>query len=829
MMLRKISNWYLLINNNVKTCIQASVPGDISYDLFSAGVITDPYFGLNHLEHGWIIRSDFEYETRFDVDEEMMAQDEVILEFEGIDTFSQIYLNGHKLGDTDNMFLAYTYSVKDLLKKKDNVLCVKMLSTAKEMERVSRDGYFGTFNVERLFIRKAQCHFGWDWAPDMPGYGIYKPVKLYGASSRRINDVSYKAYNDGNVTFVVEMNYNTRAQIDFQGVVIKEVDKEIKNDIIRYTLATLPDTPLENANPIVKEQKVTGSKNFINFAIDNPQLWWPVGYGEHPLYSYKVELVHGDEVLDSKEGRMAFREVALSQKPLDENSLEYKIIINGVPVFIKGSNWVPAECFTGTIKNEKYEKLISIAKDGNLNMLRVWGGGIYENDIFYDICDENGMLVWQDMMFACSDIPEDVPEFVENCKKEINYQIKRLRNHPSIIYWCGGNEKTGSYGLQISKGDYFIDVLIRGMIANLDDTRPFARQSPCSITDVGNDMTSGESHAGCYEGALVAGVDKYRDLVSEKVVPFISECANMGPGSLESIKKMFPEDKLWPMNEYWHDRLMDNPYAAVLMPFADRQKFYADNLYGETKSIEDFICKGMTSHAEVLRAEIEYARFNKGRTWGFMNWMFSDIWPSGTWSIVDYYLEPKQAFYQMKRSYEPQLLTFVQGNDNKTYLALMNDTYDVASGSLEYGLKTLDGKILWSKTVDVNVEAFGIYKIEIEKEITAPNAFLYAKGVVNDKSISTLYSHSMWNNCKFESDYTYEARYNEGKIDITFKANKFAKGITIRLPENYKYIYSDNYIDVPAGEEKTVTIYGASLDDMSKIVVTDFAKECSYE
>ena len=246
---KEFKNW-ILKSDRVKE-IAANVPGDISYDLYASDVITNPYFGVNHLEHGWIIKSDFEYETHFDTDASLMAQDEVILEFEGIDTFSQIYLNGHKLGDTDNMFLAYTYSVKELLKEKDNVLCVKMLSTAREMEKVSKDGYFGTFNVERLFIRKAQCHFGWDWAPDMPGYGIYKPVKLYGASARRINDVSYKAYNDGKVTFIAEMNYNTRAQIDFQGVVIKEVDEEIKNDVIRYTLATLPDTPLEKANPIV--------------------------------------------------------------------------------------------------------------------------------------------------------------------------------------------------------------------------------------------------------------------------------------------------------------------------------------------------------------------------------------------------------------------------------------------------------------------------------------------------------------------------------------------------------------------------------------------------
>lgn len=805
--------------------VDAKVPGDISHDLYVSDVIADPYYGLNHLDESWIINSDFVYDTEFDVDDEMLREEEVILKFEGIDTFSEIYLNGTLLGRTDNMFLPYSYNVKELLKKSGNILEVKMLSTVREMNKVCKEGYFGTFNSKRMFIRKAQCHFGWDWAPDMPGYGIYKPVRIYGSSSKKINDVTYRAYNDGKVTFITELNYNVRSLMDFQGNAISKVDEMLKNTVIRYTLASVPDRPLDEAEPIVKRQKVSGSKNFINFEIDEPKLWWLVGYGEHPLYSYRVELLYGETVLDSKEGRMAFREVSLSQRPLDETSLEYKLSVNGTPVFIRGSNWVPIECFTGIVKDEKYENLISLAKEANINMLRVWGGGIYENDIFYDVCDETGMLVWQDMMFACSDIPEDDEYFVENCKKEIDYQIRRLRNHPSIVYWCGGNEKTGSYGLQISKGDYFIDVILRGLITNLDDTRPFARQSPCSLTEIGNDMNSGESHASSYEEALLEGVEKYRELVAKKTVPFVSECAAMGPGSLESLKKMFPEDKLWPMNEYWDDRLMDNPYAAVLMPFAKRQKYYADELYGETRSIEDFIAKGMTSHAEIIRAEAEYARFNEGKTWGFMNWMFSDIWPSGTWSVVDYYGEPKQAYYQMKQSYAPVLVTFVQGSGGKVYLTVVNDTVKPIDGELEYGLQRLDGTVVWSDKISLNAEALGTYKYEISKKVSAPDTFLYIKGNIGGKDVYVVYSQKMWKDCRFESDYIYDVKPTAEGLCVTVKANKFAKGVTLRLPDNYKYRYSDNYFDLPAGEEKTVIISGAAAEGIDDLTITDFAKE----
>ncbi len=799
----------------------ATVPGDVTLDLWNGGVIKDPYYGINHLENAWIINTDFEYTTEFSVPEEIMEKDEVLLEFCGIDTFSEIVLNGVTVGKTENMFLKYTFSVKEHLKPNGNKLCVKLISTGNVMNAIDDKGFFGTFNVKRLFIRKAQCHFGWDWAPDMPGYGIHGDVNLLGVPATRITDTTYRAYNDGNLTVMAELNYTTRPHIDFNGKVVKDCPAEFKNDILRFTLAKEAGKPLAETEIETVETKVDGRKNFVNFNIENPQLWWPVGYGEQPMYAYKVELVRAGSVVDFKEGKLAFREVELSEKPVDKNSMGYKFIINGTEVFIKGSNWVPAECFIGSIKDEKYERLIKQAKDANMNMLRVWGGGLYEKDVFYDICDREGILVWQDLMFACGDIPEDDIAFVENCKEEINYQVKRLRNHPSLIYWCGGNEKTGSYGLQVSHGDYFIDVVLRGLVGNLDNTRPYARQSPCSLTDIGNDKSSGESHAGSFEACLELGVLNYRDAVSKTSVPFISECAIMGPTSLEGFKKMFPDDKLWPMNEYWDDRLMDNPYAAVLMTFAKRQKYYADTLYGECKGIEDFIAKAMTVHAETMRAESEYARFNKKRTGGFMNWMYTDIWPSATWSVVDYYCEPKQVYYQMKKSFAPLLLTFAQCEGNETYLALINDKTTAISKTVEFGLKKLNGDVVWSESAELNVAAGGVAKLKVSKACEDADTYLYAKS--SDGELHTVYSPSLWHNCKFQSDYRYTVKVENTGLKVTVKANSFAKGVTLRLPENCKYTYTDNYFDLEAGEEKTVYIYGATGEEV--LTVTDFAKE----
>jgi len=470
----------------------------------------------------------------------------------------------------------------------------------------------------------------------MCAYGICGKVELKGESKYRITDVCVRTTLDGYVTFYGELNYNVRCLMDSMGVLIDNTATEKDGDKIVFYAEESPGS----GKYVKTETEVTGKKNFANLCIKEPELWWPKGYGAQPLYGYKAELYRGGKAVYTVSGRFAFRKAELIEKPKSGNTIGYEFFINGRYVFVKGTNWVPAECFTGLMTDEKCKKLIDLADNANVNMLRIWGGGSFERDFFYDYCDEKGIMVWQDFMYACSDIPEDDKAWVENTLKECVYQIKRLRNHPSLVYWCGGNEKTGSFGLQISKGDFFIDYILTGLVKTLDPTRPFARQSPCSQTDIGNDLTSGESHYNSFEASLASVVKTgktmitdYRKLVSQKVVSFASECAVLGPNSEETNAKIYPADKLWPINEIWEDRMMDNPYAGIVMSFAKRQLLYIRDMYGEAENLRDFTAKGMTIQAEALRCEIEFARSNKNLTGGIMNWMYSDIWPSGTWSV----------------------------------------------------------------------------------------------------------------------------------------------------------------------------------------------------
>ncbi len=814
----KLTSWTVEYNNKK---IPASVPGDITVDLFKAGLIKDPYYGLNYQENVWIARTDFTYETEIIADEKLLGEEVIEVVFDGIDVFSDVYLNGELLGSTQNMFLQYRFDLKNKLKLGKNTLKVCMRGTLNEMEKFDDEDYFAVFNTKRLFVRKAQCHFGWDWAPKICAYGIWESVRLEYGPKAKIVDVYTVADDEGNLTIFNELSYDWHKVFDANGKDVSFEYIEYKGDTLHYYLSEKPF----GDKYIKKSVGVAGKKNFACFKIDNPELWWPVGYGKQPLYNYKIELERGGEIVCVKTGRVGFRTVNLVEKPKADNYLGYELFINGQLIFAKGANWVPIECFTGVVQDEKYERLVDLAVNANYNMLRVWGGGIYEKDIFYDLCDEKGILVWQDIMLACGDIPEDKPWWVDNLIKEVEYQVKRLRNHPSLVYWCGGNEKTGCYGRCITRGDFLVNVILQGCIFNLDRTRPYARQSPCSHTDVGQDSNSGESHHNSFERALVEGLDRYRELVAEKRVPFISESALMGPNTVEANKRIYPADKLWPMNELWDDRLMENPYGSVPMTFAKRQIKYASDLYGEVTSLEDFTAKAMLAHAEAMRAECEFARSGEGFTSGFMAWMYTDIWPSGSWSVLDYWCEPKQAYYQMQRSFEPRLVTFVQNNKKQTELIVINDTCEPYSATVRYGVKTFDGRVLFEDKVSVDNLLGKVFAKTVDFNCDRTGIYLFAEYQDGGEIKTNIYSPKMWSGEKFVSDYTYKTEaLAKNKIKVTVKANSFAKSVFISFKDNFKYIYSDNYLDIEAGAEKSIVVTSNEDINADDIIVTDYAK-----
>lgn len=816
----KLTDWKIK-NNSRALEVSAQVPGDITYDLYKAGIIKDPYFGLNHLDLKEWLDEDYVYFTQFSLEKMPLKDEDLFISFKGIDLFADIYLNGKLLGKAENMFKQYTFDITNLAKKGENLLEVHMHSTTKHMDSVDTKDYFAVFNIPRILLRKEQCCFGWDWSPNIPGYGLWQEVVLYTENKNKLVDVYCVANSKGESTFFVEINYSVRSYYDNDGNFI-EIKSE-HEDFIRVFVTKEPGEDFTNA--IIKQVPVGGYKSFVAFSRDDAKLWWPIGYGEQYLYGYKVELVRDGTVISVKSGKFGYRDVRLEQRPLATDLLSYQLIINDKPVYMKGSNWVPVDCFTGCVTNEKYERLLKQAVEANINVLRVWGGGIYEKDYFYDLCDQLGIMVWQDLMFACADIPEDNEHFVKNASEEIEYQVKRLRNHTSLVYWCGGNEKTGCTGAKIVRGDWFVNVILRGIVGNFDFTRPYAKQSPCSFSDIANDMNSGETHKNSFELTIEDGFSLYRKNVAKNTVPFISESALMGPHSRQTFEKIFPEDKLWPINEYWNDRLMDNPYAAKKLPFAQLEYKFASELYGKPKNLDDFIKKGMLMHAQALQCECEYQRAGKGVTAGFLNWMYSEIWPSGTWAIVDYYTEPKGVYYQIKKSFAPILMSFCY-KDGKTVLFAVNDTNIKREITFEYGQKQVDGKILWKNSGSEVLSTTNAFILPLDKNIEQKNTYLYVKYLVDGKSTTTLYSWDFWSSATFVSDYnTILEQIDDNNICVKIKANAFAKSVFINMPNNCTCTYSDNYFDLEKGDEKSVIITSTEKIKVEEVSISDFALE----
>ena len=799
----------------------ATVPGDIHIDLYKLGQIRDPYFSDHYKDCAWVVQKDWEFIRDFEVGTDFLRNDCIHLVINGNATFREVYLNGELLGKTDNMFLQYRYEVKGRLQTGINRVRVLLRSTLREMEQYPYQKYYSCFNLPRIFTRKAQCHFGWDWAPNMPGYGIWQSVSLEGESQYAIRDVRYRTTIDGNISFFTKLSYNVRedAYAPFA-----------EADELAVYVAQEPGTAVDVTKDLRAKIHVKGKQNFINVKLDAPQLWYPSGWGSPHLYHWKIVLLRRGEELDSHSGRLGIREVRLVEEPLDVETMGFRFEINGKRVYIKGSNWVPAECFTGVIRDDTYRSLIALAREGDLNLLRVWGGGIYEKDIFYELCDENGIMVWQDMMFACADIPDDDDAFRKRAIEECAWQVRRLRNHPCIIYWCGGNEKTGTYKLMMKYGDQLVNYTMQGICNHLDGTRPYGRQSPCSFTDVGNDFNSGDSHANSMAAASESSPEKYREALAEIGTVFNSESAILGPARLRSIRRFIPADKLWPTNGLWEERFLKNPYDPNALTFLQREKFFAEGLFGPFDSLEEFLKKAMTAQGEILRSEAEYHRSKQWFSGGFLNWMFNDIWPTGTWSIIDYYCQPKAAYYMLKRAFRPIAPIFRQNADGRITLHLVNDTPEDIEGLLVYGEQTLDGRILWNRTRPGTLAQacqsalIGTPDVELSKR---HDAYLFAEYTVNGEKMDTNYFHNLWRSTPWAEPglLVEETDHTTGQDGLCCRTvrltarESYARMVNLTLPPEINAYYSDNFFDMRKGETKEIVIRSTESFDIRSLAV----------
>jgi len=653
----------------------ATIPGAIHTDLLNNKIIDDPFYSDNELKMDWIPECDWVYQTKFDFTESL--RNNVDLVFEGLDTVSEIYLNEFKLGRTDNMFVKYRYNVKNILKAKGNELKVLFKSptryTADEEKKYGKLPV--ALNSTRVYIRKAQYSFGWDWGPTFPTSGIWRNVYLEEWAEARIDNITFNTISINKKTAEVEVSI--------------KVNSSGKKDLSIELSLSICDSYYEQKIPIT-----SSSKNKIKFKINEPKLWWPNGEGEQNLYLLNVKLVKENIVLDEIQKSVGIRTIELVLK--EKDNATFKFQVNNKDIYSKGVNWIPADSFLPRVSKKKYSELLLLAKQANMNIVRVWGGGVYEDDEFYNICDELGLLVWQDFMFACGSYPEN-DNFIANVSEEVTQNVLRLQHHACLAIWCGNNENEWIWH-QEQKTSYkkmpgykIYHKIIPDILRKIDPSHPYWPSSPFGNDDDPNSFESGNTH----QWNIWSRWIDYTDVVNDKSL-FVTEFGFQGPSNKDTFEKYLPiknrniNDQIF---EH-HNKQVEGPERII--------KFLSGHLPIRTEW-DDYLYLAQLNQAFALKTCLEYWRTN-GRTNGSIIWQINDCWPVSSWAIVDSNINPKISYHFVKSSFAPQLIYF-KNDGTRIKINLLNQNNLGLNGKLKITIiDSNSGKIVSEQNIKVKIK-----------------------------------------------------------------------------------------------------------------------------
>ncbi|MBD0420083.1 glycoside hydrolase family 2 protein [Streptomyces sp. TRM S81-3] len=745
--------------------IRAVVPSSAHLDLMAAGLIPDPYLDRGEEELTWMHRTDWRYRLAFDAP--AAAPDELVdLVFDGLDTVATVTLNGHVLGTTANMHRSYRFDVRDHLADGPNELVVDLRSAleyAEETEAVlgrREHVYPHPFNM----VRKMACSFGWDWGPDLQTAGIWKPVRLERRRTARLSRVRPLV----------------SVAPDGSGVV------EVHADIARTRVAGAVDEPAVElsariAGSSARTVLAAGATTAVlRLTVPDARLWWPAGYGEQPLYDLEVVLTGpgpDDAELDRFHRRVGFRTVTVDTTP-DETGTPFTFVVNGTRIFAKGANWIPDDHFLTRITRERLERRVDQALGAHMNMLRVWGGGIYETDDFYEVCDERGMLVWQDFPFACASYPEEEPLRGE-IEAEARENVARLAGHPSLALWNGGNENLWGFadwgwpeqlaGRTWGLG-YYTELLPR-IVAELDPTTPYADGSPYTPgAPVGGIHPNDQDHGTRHEWEVWNRLDytAYRDHTPR----FCSEFGFQGPPTWATLTR-------------W---IHDEPLGATSPAFLLHQKAEDGNAKLDRglephlpapRSFEDWHWATQLNQARAVAFGVEHFRSWWPRTAGTLVWQLNDCWPVTSWAAVDGDERPKPLWYALRDAYAPRLLTF-QPRAGRLALAVVNDTGEPWTGHLTLERRTLQGAVLADAKVDIQAAPRSVVLIEPDDALLTPDDVRQEVLVASSKDVRAVHTFCEDRDLAYRPDaLSAEAHAVPGGYRVDVRARSFARDIAV--------------------------------------------------
>lgn len=792
-------------------------PASVHTALLETGQIEDPFYRDNEEKQQWIENEDWEFQASFDVTSELLAHKHIEMTFKGLDTYVHVYLNDSLILEADNMFRSWMIDVKPYLRPGPNVLHYYFESPTKKVETAWKELGYELPGGIRTMSRKAQFHYGWDWGPKLVGCGVLKLPEI-------------TAWDD----FLIEQLV----------VVTQSLTPEKARLVARFQYRSDQSSPTtlilrDGKRKSIEERKLYAGvhQDSIIFDIDDPKLWWCNGMGEPHLYDFAIEAKRGTRLVERHNVRVGIRTIELVQET-DKEGKSFYFKLNGKPVFAKGANYIPQDMFQDRVSPDKYRRTINDALAGNMNMLRVWGGGIYEDDLFYQLCDAHGIMVWQDFMYACAMYPGS-GSFLKNAAREALEQIDRLRQHPCIVLWCGNNENNEAWNnwgwqMQFSEAqraqiwrDYktlFIE-LLPNYVANNGLGVPYWESSPSFGRANPKSNIEGDSH---YWG--VWHDEEPFEMFNKKVPRFMSEFGFQS----------FPEWRTIESFTLPADRELESKVMLAHQKHPRGNAIIAEYMkrdYRLPKTFADFVYVSQLLQAEGMRTGLEAHRRNKPYCMGTLYWQLNDVWPVASWSGIDSYGRWKALHYHVRDIFAPVVALPIADGDVLNFFVTSDlpdsAMVDVQVRAFDFNGKTLSDVETKGLTISPDSSKLvwkGTFRSIFHKE-KAENAVIecLVKDTTGKVLNRRLYYHTQprkLNLPNIKVDIDSVEQVNEGYL-LHFSTQKLAKNVLIGTQA--EGFFSDNYFDLLPGERKTVLFRTETLLDDPKNAFTTRSLSDTYE
>ena len=813
----QLNGIWLLKDTSSSESIQANVPGTVFSALRSAGLAPDPYYRDHEDAIQVLFESDYEYTREFQVCADDLNSDQLTLILEGIDTLGEIYLNDKLLGHTENMHRTYRFDVRNLLFFGTNKIKVILHSTKKHMKELAPNSplpsILGNTGVEQ--IRVAQCAFGWDWGICLPDMGIWRNIYIECTKEAKLED------------FYITQDHA-------EGSVILHCETSAKNDTgkgLRVGFQVESPDGRTFSDLCLVDESTGVAKGTLE--ITDPQLWWPSGYGDQPLYRLRITLSCDERVLDTKETRVGLRTVELRRED-DEYGQSYEFVVNKKALFMRGSNLIIEDAVLSGYSKERTQRMLRDCVKANFNCIRVWGGAIYPDDYFYDICDELGLLVYQDFMFACHAYPAS-DRFVENIAQEVKDNVKRIRNHACLGLWCGNNENETIIGLYLGedpmiapisealrttfgfekpsdaleqkvKNDYhtIFSKTIPSLLNELDPNTSYTRSSPCPKDESFAPFLKSFSNGDCHFYINMLGMMPYKNK-NQFHFRFASEIGFQSYPSIKTIRTFTQEDERKPDSPIMYKHQKSGDGNKTIETYMGREFLIPDDF-------ELYVYASQITAGEIQRYAVEHMRRNRGRCMGVITWQLNDCWPVISWSGLDYFGRWKAQQYYSKHFFDPILLS-VEEDGTKADVYITNDTFQPVSGILKWALKNSDSTVVIEGECEVEAAALSAKKcIELNfGQLTTdfcPNKQYLDCSMTCDsgetRKISAIFVPAK-EFAFLSPEISVSIQDNGATFEIELRSVAYARNIVLDL-ESDDCVFSDNCFDLSAGESKRVSI-----------------------